>query len=147
VDAADGKILWQRQLGALPQQAPLLVGDQILLRDANGLLRFDPATLGDKIGKHWRQAGEWLTQPESLDALRILLAHESSYVQLTLPRGSTKSRSPRRSKGRQRWVRSSSFCRWRMASLPRSICKRKRSPRASIGEPSARKKNRAAILC
>jgi outer membrane protein assembly factor BamB len=92
VDAADGKILWQRQLGVLPQQAPLRIGDQIVVRDANGLLRFDAAKQSDKAEQRWQQAGDWLAQEGGTGATRILLARENSYVQLTLPRGGTKAR-------------------------------------------------------
>jgi outer membrane protein assembly factor BamB len=88
IDADDGKILWQRQLGVLPRQAPLLVAGQILVRDAQGLMRFDPT----KADKPWQPAGEWLAQEPWSDAVRMVLARQTSYVQLTLPRGSAKLR-------------------------------------------------------
>ena len=51
IDADDGKILWQRQLGALPQQPPRLVGERVLIPDALGLLRFiQPATRSSRAG-------------------------------------------------------------------------------------------------
>jgi outer membrane protein assembly factor BamB len=82
VDADAGKILWQRQLGILPQQAPLVAGSQILLRDAHGVMRFDVS----KSEKRWQPAGDWLVQEPWTDATRLLLQGESSCVQLTLPR-------------------------------------------------------------
>src|SRR5207249_4770578 len=42
VNMEDGKLVWQRQLGVLPQQAPREIAGQIVLHDANGLMRFDP---------------------------------------------------------------------------------------------------------
>jgi outer membrane protein assembly factor BamB len=92
VDAHDGKILWQRQLGVMPQQAPIVVGDQILVRDAQGVMRFDAGKIGDTTEKRWQQAGEWLVQEAWTDAPRILLTRESSYVQLTLPHAGKKAR-------------------------------------------------------
>jgi hypothetical protein len=92
IDADDGKILWQRQLGVMPQQAPIVVGGQILVRDAQGVMRFDPGKIGANIEKHWQQAGEWLVQEAWTNAPRILLTRESSYVQLTLPHAGKKAR-------------------------------------------------------
>lgn len=89
IDADDGKILWQRQLGVLPLQAPVVVAGQIVMGDARGLLRFAPENF-DKNGKAWGDAGERLAHEEWRDAERILLVRESTYVYLTLPRGSMK---------------------------------------------------------
>jgi hypothetical protein len=90
IDADEGKILWQRQLGALPQQAPQLVGGQIVFPDALGLLSFHPG--GDKLDKPWRQAGDWLLQEPWSDAVHVLLTTEDSFVRLSWPRGGTKLR-------------------------------------------------------
>jgi outer membrane protein assembly factor BamB len=92
IDADDGKMLWQRQLGVMPQQAPIVVGGQILVRDAQGVMRFDAGKIDDTTEKRWRQAGEWLVQEALTDAPRILLTRESSYVQLTLPHAGKKAR-------------------------------------------------------
>ena len=88
IDAANGMILWQRQLGVLPRQAPRVVGGQIVVRDAQGLMRFEPA----KTDKPWQPAGEWLAQEPWSDALRIVLTRQNTYAQLTLPRGGAKLR-------------------------------------------------------
>ena len=87
VDADEGKVVWQRQLGVLPQEAPRLVGDQLLLRDANGLLRFSPEL---PSAKAWQPAGEWVARQVSTNAAHRLLINESLIVQLTWRPGDTK---------------------------------------------------------
>jgi len=53
VSAADGRILWQRRLGAVCQGPPVTIGKQILLDDANGLYAFEDGAPGER----WQQAG------------------------------------------------------------------------------------------
>jgi outer membrane protein assembly factor BamB len=88
IDADDGKILWQRQLGTLPQQPPRLVGEQILFPDALGLLSFQPSD--DKIDRHWRQAGDWILQDSGPGGKHMLLTAPDAIVRLSWPtRGTT----------------------------------------------------------
>jgi hypothetical protein len=92
IDASDGKIVWQRQLGVMPRQPPIVAGGQILVRGATGVLRFDASKLGDHADRPWRQAGDWLLRVSpragsvSDGGARILLSHGSSFALVTLPR-------------------------------------------------------------
>jgi outer membrane protein assembly factor BamB len=86
IDADDGKVLWQRQLGVLPVQAPRTLAGQIVLRGANGLLRFDPAKHGDKP-EPWQPAGAWLEHLPLNPGSQFLLTRESSYVLLSATQG------------------------------------------------------------
>jgi outer membrane protein assembly factor BamB len=90
IDGDEGKILWQRQLGALPQQAPQLVGGQIVFADALGLLSFQATE--DKFDKPWRRGGDRLLQEPWSDVVHVLLTTENSFVRLSWPRGGTKLR-------------------------------------------------------
>ncbi len=92
VEAETGKILWQRQLGALPQQTPLVVKEHILLSDPHGLLRFDPAQPAEKSSSLWSEAGARILRHAASDASRLLLVRENTYVQLTWLAGSLKLR-------------------------------------------------------
>jgi hypothetical protein len=84
VDAEEGRLLWQRQLGCLPQRQPLAVGPHILLRDANGLFRFDaehaPAAHG-----HFQPAGELLLREPLADDQLALLARGKDVLELSWP--------------------------------------------------------------
>jgi len=66
VDAEDGKIVWQRQLGVLPRQAPREIAGQIILPDAQGLMLFDPSKPSAKASEPWRRAGA-LARPTAVD--------------------------------------------------------------------------------
>jgi outer membrane protein assembly factor BamB len=57
VHADSGRIVWQRQLGALPQEPLVAAGDRVLLADAAGLFAFDPATAG---AESFKAAGQLL---------------------------------------------------------------------------------------
>ena len=84
IAAGDGKLLWQRQLGVLPQQTPLLAGAQVVLPEALGLLRFDPSNL--KLDQPWQTAGDWLLDDPWADISKVSLVRDSSYLQLTSAR-------------------------------------------------------------
>ena len=88
VAAEDGRLVWQRQLGVLPQQTPLLAGGPIVLPEALGLLRFDPSNV--KPNQPWQPAGAWLLAQPWADVPRISLISETSYFQLTTARAGTK---------------------------------------------------------
>ena len=87
IDADEGKIVWQRQLGVMPQQAPQVVGGQVVLRDVHGLLRFQPGKTPDE---RWQPAGNWLSRLPAGKAEHLWLTRENTYVQLSWPRGGTK---------------------------------------------------------
>jgi outer membrane protein assembly factor BamB len=89
INADDGKTLWQRQLGVLPREVPLVLGSQVVAPDAQGLLRFN---MDDKFDKPWQAAGEWLAREGWSDARHFLFGKGTDYVHLTLPRAGTKMR-------------------------------------------------------
>jgi len=57
VDAETGRLVWQRQVGIGGHGLPLQVGDDIIVDDRSGVLRFDAA---GSQGQAWRTAGELL---------------------------------------------------------------------------------------
>lgn len=64
VEAATGKIRWQRQLGLLCQAEPLLVGDKVVALDRGaGLFQFDPSQLPHQPGVEWQTGGQLLVEP------------------------------------------------------------------------------------
>jgi hypothetical protein len=83
VSADDGKILWQRQLGVLPQGAPQISGGRILLPSAEGILAFQPPS--EKNAKAWQKAGDWLVQEPAAKTSRFLLMGDAGFVQLSWP--------------------------------------------------------------
>ncbi len=88
VSADDGKILWQRQIGVLPQGPPKLSGGQIVLPSAEGILSFQPHS--EKSASQWQKAGDWLVKEPGLKGSRILLMRDASFVQLSWPADATK---------------------------------------------------------
>ncbi|MBI2806007.1 MAG: PQQ-binding-like beta-propeller repeat protein [Planctomycetes bacterium] len=92
VEANTGKILWQRQLGVMPQQAPLVANGTIYLNDAGGVIRFDSGQLSKKPQPAWRELGERLLPASADGASRILLANEKSYFVLSWPASAMKLR-------------------------------------------------------
>jgi hypothetical protein len=87
VDADEGKVLWQRQLGVIPHEEPLLFGDHLLVRDAHGLLRFQPSSANAKA---WQPAGKWVSRRAQTHVAHQLLANDALFVQLTWLPGGTK---------------------------------------------------------
>lgn len=80
VDAEDGTIIWQRQLGAVPLQAPIVHDSMIYVADAHGLLAFTP---GDNPDVPWRQDGVRVFQQPWTGAARRLHVRAGNYVQLS----------------------------------------------------------------
>jgi hypothetical protein len=80
VSGDDGKLLWQRQLGAVPVAAPRAFGSHVLLPCAEGILRFEPEA--EKTPKPWRQGGTWVVKEVKPNAARFLLAKGAQVVQL-----------------------------------------------------------------
>jgi hypothetical protein len=85
VDSDEGRLLWQRQLGCIPQRPPLVVGKYVLVRDANGLFRFDQAQVADD-GPLFQSAGELLLREPLAEDQLALLAREQEVVELSWPR-------------------------------------------------------------
>jgi outer membrane protein assembly factor BamB len=64
VDAEDGSILWQRQLGLVCQGQPLAVGQKLLAQDQTGsLFLFDPARLKHQPDTEWHLTGQMIRGP------------------------------------------------------------------------------------
>jgi hypothetical protein len=79
IEAESGRILWQRQLGVLPQQAPFVVKDDILLRDAQGVMRVGPPT-SEQVDARWRAAGDWVTRTSAPGGASVLLLRGETCV-------------------------------------------------------------------
>ncbi|HZZ82621.1 MAG TPA: PQQ-binding-like beta-propeller repeat protein, partial [Gemmataceae bacterium] len=88
IDANAGKILWQRQLGAIPQDAPQIVDTHVVLPESLGLLRI---AIG-KSDKRWTSAGDWLLQESWRGANHTLLTTPNSIVRLSWATGDKKLR-------------------------------------------------------
>lgn len=82
IDADQGTILWQRQLGILPQQPLVALGSQIFAQDDGHLLRFDLAPSPD--ASRWRSAGVFVYRSGG-DAQHRLLASDGKLWQLSWP--------------------------------------------------------------
>jgi len=82
INADDGKIIWQRQLGATPSQAPISVDGRILVRDRHGVLVFDPNSGVINNDERWRTSGDWLLQNQGTFDRGLMLAHDKSIIQL-----------------------------------------------------------------
>lgn len=69
VHAADGRVLWQRRLGALCQGQPVAIGKQILLGDPSGLLSFADSDAKER----WQQAGRMVVPSPGGKAMKFLI--------------------------------------------------------------------------
>ena len=64
VRAADGVILWQRQIGVECVRTPLPLGGQVLALDqGGGVFAFDPARTANLAGIEWVLGGQLLARP------------------------------------------------------------------------------------
>jgi outer membrane protein assembly factor BamB len=74
VNAQDGKVLWQRQLGVESQGDALVVGNDILLADrGGGLVRFEAGKEYPQTGRGWKKADSLLARPLEGSAITAYL--------------------------------------------------------------------------
>lgn len=64
VNAEDGRIIWQRQLGLVCQSEPLQLGQEVLAVDqGGGLFRFDPRRQPNRPDLEWQIGGQSISRP------------------------------------------------------------------------------------
>ncbi|HXG10005.1 MAG TPA: PQQ-binding-like beta-propeller repeat protein [Gemmataceae bacterium] len=64
VNAEDGQVRWQRQLGLVCQGEPLVLGREVIAVDqGGGLFRFDPAQHPPEAGFPWQVGGQSVAGP------------------------------------------------------------------------------------
>jgi outer membrane protein assembly factor BamB len=64
VDAETGKVRWQRQLGLVCHDEPLVMGGEVLALDqGGGLFLFDQAKEREHVGDPWQSRGQSLAAP------------------------------------------------------------------------------------
>lgn len=83
IDARDGKIIWQRQLGLICQGPLVAVGDVVACPGAGGVVLFDAGKLSGKL-LSW-QAGNAVVEGEPF-AAQLLLPRDKGLVRLAWTR-------------------------------------------------------------
>jgi outer membrane protein assembly factor BamB len=84
VESEDGRLLWQRQLGCLPQGPPVALGSNVVVRDAGGLLLFDAEQSAPT--SPFQNAGELLASDMEPEHEHALLGGGADLVELSWPR-------------------------------------------------------------
>src|SRR5262249_53048727 len=79
VEGKSGTVLWQRQLGVECRGQPLLVSDQVIVKDPAGVFLFDPGKAKD--GPRWQQGGALiLTSPLQGESLLLPSGTKSAAI-------------------------------------------------------------------